>query len=511
MDQDVGVSALQNWVEPKTMADGPSAPSQAALHRLTTIWSGLPACSVIVLRHLQKTGGSSVVKLFEDLQQDLQWSVAGYWTPCWRSRATHVAQGRLRWLRGLRRLATLVNGSLDAARQLLLDTPPWSLRMLLHVHHPDSIECGGLPALQRELLRLRPHVAPMPCHTVVAMLVRAPWSFHVSFWYYAGRRRCGECSFLQYLELNPNAQAHMAVGRKAREYSDALRARHAARDGRLRLELAQTLDGIDLLGPTERLDDFVAMLCERAGLRVCPRPGHTNAQRYAGSRVQAAATRGGANMSGFAPDATSMEHVRAVEHAGWLDAWFHERAHKRMDEAMGAGGAASVAARRRRLEEWRALPEDQSSGCLAFGEVSPADAEMATARVAATAVREKARTSIAASTESPSRLRFTFRIGAGGTPESHGLWQLPWRGHDALSDPGASGRCMAVRQAAREAGSRAAELVPPALRPVLLEEGREGGGAAAAPDAGDGSRRAVVAMCSTKVRLAGVRRGCHVD
>ena len=108
---------------------------QAGLERLTAIWSGLPTCSVVVLRHLQKTAGSSIVKLFEDLQRDLQWSVSGYWTPCWRHRSVHVAQGRLRWLRGLRKLAQLTNGSADprSRQSLLLDTPPWRLRMLLHV------------------------------------------------------------------------------------------------------------------------------------------------------------------------------------------------------------------------------------------------------------------------------------------------------------------------------------------------------------------------------------------
>jgi hypothetical protein len=84
------------------------------LERLAAVWSGLPSCSVVVLRHLQKTGGSSVVKLFEDLQHDLQWSVWGYWTPCWQDRASHVAQGRLRWLRGLRRVAEQANRSVGS-------------------------------------------------------------------------------------------------------------------------------------------------------------------------------------------------------------------------------------------------------------------------------------------------------------------------------------------------------------------------------------------------------------
>ena len=50
--------------------------ASADLSRLTTIWQGLPSCSAIVFRHLQKTGGTSVVRLFEDLQRD--WSDARY-------------------------------------------------------------------------------------------------------------------------------------------------------------------------------------------------------------------------------------------------------------------------------------------------------------------------------------------------------------------------------------------------------------------------------------------------
>lgn len=474
-----------------------------ALNRLATIWSDLPACSVVVFRHLQKTGGSSVVKLFEDLQHDLQWSVAGYWTPCWRNRAQYVAQGRLRWLRGLRRLLTLANGSAVAARQLLLDTPPWSPRMLLHLHHPDSTECGGLPALQRELDRLRPHAATLTCRIVVTMLVRSPWSFYVSWWYYAGSRRCGECSFEEYLALNPNAQAHMAVGRKARDYSDALRARHAARDGQLRSELAQTLRGVDVLGPTGRLDELVFLLCERAGLRTCPRPGHTNARNArAAAGLLRAASRHGANASAFAPDATRRAHVSAVERAGWLDDYFHSEAHRSLDAAVGTGADDVSAARRRRLEEWRTLPPDQSSGCLTYGETSSAAATEATGKAAAAAARAAMRTTTSAAAEPPSQLQRAMRLGAGGSAESTGLWQLPWHGDAAIASTEraaeAAQRCQSMRRAAKAAGSGLVDRVPPALRPVLLEE---------SPDA----RPTLAAMCSTKVRLAGVRRGCHLD
>ena len=501
-----------------------------SLERLGAVWAGLPGCSVVVLRHLQKTGGSSVVKIFEDLQRDLQWSVAGYWSPCWVQRREHVAQGRLRWLRGLRRVAELSNGSEALARHLLLDSPPWASRLLLHVHHPDSTQCGGMPALLREVDRLRPVAPSLSCNVVVAMLVREPWSFFVSWWYYAGARRCGECSFARYLELNPNAQSHMAVGGKAREYSDELIARHRSRDRRLRSDLRQALRGIDLLGPTESLDQFVYMLCERAGIRTCPRPGVTNARNAAAARgVLSDVSRHGPLEA--APNASSEAQRRAVESAGWLDTWLHAEASRSLEDALAAGGPAAAAARRQRLDEWRALPADRSSGCLQVSDVSPAEATAATGRMAAAAARTMAtfaesaspsqrnvlRTAMGISAPLPSgksskkaydaaaaassrgdatfaarELQYLFSVGGGGARESNGI-RRTFKHED-------TSRCLSLREDARQAK----QLVPPVLRSVLLDPS---GGSVEQPS----EQPDIVAMCSTKVRIAGVRRGCHID
>ena len=65
------------------------------------------------------------------------------------------------------------------------------------------------------------------------------------------RRRC----FIftpRRLTLTRNSNHH--------RYSDALLARHAARDARLRDELKDALQGVDLLGPTERLDELLDTL-----------------------------------------------------------------------------------------------------------------------------------------------------------------------------------------------------------------------------------------------------------
>jgi len=40
--------------------------------RLSEIWAGQPECSVVVFRHLQKTGGSSIVDQFYELQRDVR-------------------------------------------------------------------------------------------------------------------------------------------------------------------------------------------------------------------------------------------------------------------------------------------------------------------------------------------------------------------------------------------------------------------------------------------------------
>ena len=87
----------------------------------------------------------------------------------------------------------------------------------------------------------------------MAMLVRDPWSFFVSWWYYIGAKRCGFCRFREFLGLNPNAQAHMAIGGAARKYSEPLRRRHLERDPALKSALRSMLRGVDLLGPTERV------------------------------------------------------------------------------------------------------------------------------------------------------------------------------------------------------------------------------------------------------------------
>ena len=517
------------------------------LTRLTSLWSGLPQCSVIAFRHLQKTGGTSVVKLFEDLQRDLQFSVAGYWTPCWRGRSVHVAQGRLRWLRGLRKIAELANGSSIAPKDLqLLDTPPWRARMLLHIHHPDSVECGGLEALQRELGRLRPYAPSLSCNIVVCMLVRDPMRFFVSWWYYIGAKRCGDCSFVRYLQLNPNAQSHMVIGGRGRVYTEALLQRHQNRDPALKEQLAASLKGIDLLGPTERLDEFVYVLCEKAGLRTCPRPGQANVRNEAAARgtrrnverrvegsrqgglssapdAAAAAPVSDEDDGMILPNASSPSQRKAVESAGWLDRWLYEEAGRSLDNALQVGGPVVAWGRRRRMQKWKALPMDKSSGCLQFGDASREEANSLFEQAVSdysTLGGEDAEARMSKGHPSALVTPATFRVGAGGSAESTGLrMTAPWVAsgvqRKASKNPVAAAaaaaeaaRCWAVRS---EVARRGSEGIPDVLRPVLLNTTSSSTSRRTRRGREARSFGSFAAMCSTRVRLEGVKRGCHID
>lgn len=315
------------------------------LNRLTSLWTGLPSCSLIIFRHIQKTGGTSIVDQFYEFQRDGQWTVAGYWSPCYQGRGHLVAVSRARWLEGLRQLAQAAAAAQrhgETSERLLgrLDSLPWHARQFFHLHHPDATFCGGMQYLQRQLAQLRPIAPALGCRLTVAMLVREPWPFYVSWYYYIGARRCGYCPFEEFLRLNLNAQSHLALGGAPRIYSDELRNAHERADGRLTGELRTVLQQIDVLGVTERIDEFMVRLCERAGIRTCPRPGTRNFRdkRSSIGLLKAVAHRGTHNDPGhrsahptkdyqrYAPNGTSgSRHRRAAASAGWLDEWMYPR------------------------------------------------------------------------------------------------------------------------------------------------------------------------------------------
>ena len=402
------------------------------MHELLNTWSGLPQCSLVVFRHLQKTGGSSIVRAFHELERDMLWTIYGYWSPCWQGRSQLVARGRMRWLRIVRMLGERANSS-DAGTRTPqswlreLESVPWPTRMLFHLHHPDSMVCGGLESVQAELAKLRPVLPALGCRVTVAMIVREPWSFFVSWYYYIGAARCGWCTFERFVELNPNAQSHLALGGAPRIYSDKLRAQHARRDPLLLARVHAIVAGIDVIGVTERLDEFMLELCDAAGLRVCPRLSVRNV-RSPGAALGAlreVALRANASVLDIRPDESSGSlHRRAIAVAGWLD------------EALYS--LASTRPRRRgrpdraRLEAWRMQPMFESSGCLGF---APVKAPAQSARKMKPSILGSAR-SILGSTRSilgsarseamASAFPVVPRDGAGGRKESQGVFAVPF-------------------------------------------------------------------------------------
>ena len=392
---------------------------------LISTWSGLPECSLVVFRHLQKTGGSSIVRAFHELERDMLWTIYGYWSPCWQGRSQLVARGRMRWLRIVRMLGERANSSAAGTRMPQswlreLESMPWPTRMLFHLHHPDSMVCGGLESVQAELAKLRPVLPALGCRVTVAMVVREPWSFFVSWYYYIGAARCGWCTFERFVALNPNAQSHLTLGGAPRIYSDKLRAQHARRDPVLLARVHTIVAGIDVIGVTEKLDEFMLELCDAAGLRVCPRLSVRNV-RSPGAALGAlreVALRANASVLDVRPDESSGSlHRRAVALAGWLD------------EALYS--LASTRARRRgqpdraRLEAWRMQPMFESSGCFGF---APVTAPAHSARKTKPSIASSAR-SILGSTRSEamtSAFPVAPRDGAGGRKESQGVFAVPF-------------------------------------------------------------------------------------
>jgi type III secretion system YscJ/HrcJ family lipoprotein len=122
-------------------------------------------------------------------------------------------------------------------------------------------------------------------------------------------------------------------------------------DGVLLARVHKIVAGIDVIGVTEKLDEFMLELCDAAGLRVCPRLSVRNV-RSPGAALGAlreVALRANASVLDVRPDESSGSlHRRAVAVAGWLD------------EALYS--LASTRARRRgqpdraRLEAWRMQP-----------------------------------------------------------------------------------------------------------------------------------------------------------
>ena len=338
--------------------------------RLVRIWEGLPNCSIVIFRHIQKTAGTSVRSLFENLQRDWQWSVHAYWNPCWKGQAPGVAIERMRLVRSMRERLAAGEKSLAPPMAPVASGPP-HLRQLHLLHHPDSTFCGGMRGLERELHAARPSLLSRGCRTTVAMMVREPWSFHRSWYVYIGARRCDRCLFPAYVELNPNAQSHLVLGYRPRVYDAELRRRHVQRDPALARELDEQLRAVDLVAPMERIGEFLLLLCDLAGLRECPHVGrHNHATSFSDrNEFKLIARKHNVTIAEVAPSPSHPAHAAAVANYSWLDDVLYARAIAAFEISVadaqrrwpgGADGWREAVARR------AGAPEDDASTCFEF-------------------------------------------------------------------------------------------------------------------------------------------------
>ena len=223
------------------------------------------------------------------------------------------------------------------------------------------------------------------------------------------------------------------------------------------------------------------------------------------------------------PNASSPSQRKAVESAGWLDRWLYEEAGRSLDNALQVGGPVVAWGRRRRMQQWKALPMDKSSGCLQFGDASREEANSLFEQAVSdysTLGGEDAEARMSKGHPSALVTPATFRVGAGGSAESTGLrMTAPWVAsgvqRKASKNPVAAAaaaaeaaRCWAVRS---EVARRGSEGIPDVLRPVLLNTTSSSTSRRTRRGREARSFGSIAAMCSTRVRLEGVKRGCHID
>lgn len=202
---------------------------------------------------------------------------------------------------------------------------------LLEFHWPDSaLGHWGEPHTFLQMLpRMRPHSLP-GCRVVVTTVLRDPFTLYPSLQRHqydamrgygadALKERCQcnltQCDMLGFVRAFPNFQGWRLTSPHWLTPPLSSVGHDAMFFGASRL-----LARLDVVGVTERLEDFVQLVCERAGLRPCARVSRLNTLRAMQSTKDCAPP---------APDA-----LRAVvrEHA-LADLKLHALATSRFEEA----------------------------------------------------------------------------------------------------------------------------------------------------------------------------------
>lgn len=304
-------------------------------------------CALVAIRHLAKTGGVSVREWMLRLEQQKRGRFFGPVT--WmahrgrcdgRTRFLHCChpadlrpvsecrQVRVTQARSLA-VSELADRSKDAvgmgaswARSSTVEvTEEQRALTLLEFHWPDSAmgRWGEPHTFLQMLPRMRPTGLP-GCRVVVTTVLRDPHTLYLSLQRHqydamreygrqALRDRCGcnltACDVVGFITAFPNFQSWRLTS--IRWLVPPLsfvghRAMYAA--------ASRLLSRLDLVGVTERLDDWLQLVCERAGIRPCGSVGHRNVRHLRKSTQSCAA-----------PDPTAMR-VAVRRHAR-ADVWLH--------------------------------------------------------------------------------------------------------------------------------------------------------------------------------------------
>lgn len=215
---------------------------------------------------------------------------------------------------------------------------------LLEFHWPDSgLGNWGSPYTFLEMLPwMRPHALP-GCRVVVCTVLRDPVTLYPSLQRHQydamreygredlrARCRCNltSCDMLGFVRAFPNFQSWRITS--GRWITPPLE--HVGHDA-MYAAASRLLARVDLVGVTERLDDWVQLLCERAGIRPCAHVGHRNQKSVRRSTRHCAPVDAGAL------------RVAVREHA-LADVRLHSLAARRFQRewAGSAAGAAAAAA-----------------------------------------------------------------------------------------------------------------------------------------------------------------------
>ena len=223
-------------------------------------------------------------------------------------RIVKLSQARALSIDGLAAAAAAALEGREASGELVAEAPSSSLGTsrsassiaMLEFHWPDSaLGPWGEPYTFLQMLpRMRPFALP-GCRVVVATVLRDPVELYPSLQRHlydamrgygqeALRMRCAcnltSCDVLGFVRAFPNFQGWRLTSSRwlVPPLSEVGHVQMIAKAGRL-------LGTLDLVGVVEQLDDFVRLLCHKAGIWPCPRVGHHNAKHFRDSTKGCAA------------------------------------------------------------------------------------------------------------------------------------------------------------------------------------------------------------------------------